>query len=143
MKIQEFQNLLISTQPPQIHISSIIFLLPAVYQGYLHMYIFLLPFKFEFFIYIYIHIYTNMCLYSIQFFFSIQFVILLSCSFLPLGLVFLVRYYESGFISFFATPLISLFHTNFQKIKVRKRQSMYTQREQCFTISSEVRFSRN
>ena len=61
---------------------------------------------------IYTHIYTNMCLYSIQFF-SIQFVILLSCTFLPLGLVFLVCYYESGFISFFETPLISLFHTNF------------------------------
>ena len=59
------------------------------------------------YIYIYIHththiIYTNICLYSIQFF-SIKFAILLSCTFLPLGLVFLVGNYGSDFISFFET----------------------------------------
>ena len=61
-------------------------------------------------IYIYIHKYMLIHMYTV---FSIQFTILLSCIFLPLGLIFPGCNYGNDFISFFETFLISLFHTNF------------------------------
>ena len=93
-----------------------IFIASSLPRISVYFYIFFLPFKFEFFIYIlyiYIYIYTNIWLYICVQFFSIQFAILLSCTFLPLGLDFPVCNYGSDFISFFETFLISLFHTNF------------------------------
>ena len=60
-----------------------------------------------------IYTYTPIYAYTVYSFFSIQIATLLSCTFLPLGLVFLVCNYGNDFISYFETFLISLFNTNF------------------------------